>query len=108
MVEKFDAAIFSSPSFARKLAIPEYLSYSCIDPSSEKNQELDESVVQSVGDDFGADRSRPIVTEVSRFDRLIDPVGVYQAYKMAKKYVGCQLVPAGGGATDEAQSCCKR
>jgi trehalose synthase len=103
MIEKFDAAIFSSPSFARKLAIPEYLFYPCIDPLSEKNRELDESVVQKVCDDLGVDRSRPIVTQVSRFDRLKDPLGVIQAYKMAKKYVDCQLVLAGGGATDDPE-----
>jgi len=54
-------------------------------------------------DDFGIDRSRPIVTQISRFDRLKDPVGVIQAYKLAKKYVDCQLVLAGGGATDDPE-----
>jgi trehalose synthase len=103
MVEKFDTAIFSSPSFARKLTIPEYLFSPCIDPLSEKNRELDESVVRKVCDDFGVDRSRPIVTQVSRFDRLKDPGGVVQAYKLAKKYVDCQLVLAGGGASDDPE-----
>ena len=49
------------------------------------------------------DRSRPIITQISRFDRLKDPVGVIQAYKMVKKYVDCQLVLAGGGATDDPE-----
>src|SRR5579863_2818000 len=39
-VEQFDAAIFSSQSFARQLPIPQYLFYPCIDPLSEKNKEL--------------------------------------------------------------------
>ncbi len=52
---------------------------------------------------FGIDRSRPIVTQVSRFDRAKDPVGVIQAYKLAKKYVDCQLVMAGGGASDDPE-----
>jgi trehalose synthase len=30
-------------------------------------------------------------------------VGVIQAYKLAKKYVDCQLVLAGGGATDDPE-----
>jgi len=103
MVDQYDAAIFSSPSFARQLAIPQYLFYPCIDALSEKNKELDESVVDKVCDDFGIDRKRPIVTQISRFDRLKDPVGVIQAYKLAKKYVDCQLVLAGGGATDDPE-----
>jgi len=102
-VEQFDAAIFSSQSFARQLPIPQYLFYPCIDPLSEKNKDLPEQVVQKVCDEFGIDRSRPIVTQVSRFDRLKDPLGVVQAYKLAKKYVDCQLVLAGGGASDDPE-----
>ena len=103
MVERFDAVIFSSPAFARQLAIPQYLFYPCIDPLSEKNKELDDSFVQQVCDEFGIDRSRPVVTQISRFDRLKDPAGVIAAYKMAKKYVDCQLVLAGGGANDDPE-----
>jgi trehalose synthase len=102
-IEQFDVAIFSSQSFARQLPISQYLFYPCIDPLSEKNKELDESVVQKTCDEFGIDRSRPIVTQVSRFDRLKDPVGVVQAFKLARKYVDCQLVLAGGGASDDPE-----
>lgn len=102
-VEQYDAAIFSSASFARQLPIPQYLFYPCIDPLSEKNKDLSDSVVQKVCDEFGIDRRRPIVTQVSRFDRLKDPVGVVHAYKLAKKYVDCQLVLAGGGASDDPE-----
>ena len=102
-VAQYDAAIFSSQSFTRQLPIPQYLFYPCIDPLSEKNKELPDSQVQQICDEFGIDRSRPIVTQVSRFDRLKDPVGVVQAYKLAKKYVDCQLVLAGGGASDDPE-----
>jgi len=102
-IEQYDAAIFSSPSFSRQLAIPQYLFYPCIDPLSEKNKDLDDSYVQQVCDEFGIDRSRPIVTQVSRFDRAKDPVGVVQAFKQARKYVDCQLVLAGGGASDDPE-----
>jgi trehalose synthase len=102
-IEQYDAAIFSSQSFARQLPIPQYLFYPCIDPLSEKNKDLDDNFVQKVCDEFGVDRSRPIVTQVSRFDRLKDPVGVVQAFKLARKYVDCQLVLAGGGASDDPE-----
>ena len=103
LVDQYDAAIFSSPAFARQLQIPQYLFYPCIDPLSEKNKDLDESFINKVCEDFGVDRTRPIITQISRFDRLKDPVGVIQAYKMVKKYVDCQLVLAGGGATDDPE-----
>jgi trehalose synthase len=102
-IEKYNAAIFSSQSFTRQLPIPQYLFYPCIDPLSEKNKDLDDSFVQQICDEFGIDRSRPIVTQVSRFDRAKDPVGVVQAFKQARKYVDCQLVLAGGGASDDPE-----
>ena len=103
MVERYDAAVFSSPAFARQLSIPQALFYPCIDPLSEKNKELDESYILEVCDNFGVDCSRPIVTQISRFDRLKDPLGVIHACKMAKKYVDFQLVLAGGSAADDPE-----
>jgi trehalose synthase len=103
LVEKYDATIFSSPAFSRQLDVPQYLFYPCIDSLSEKNRELDESFIRATCDNFGIDRSRPVITQISRFDRLKDPVGVVQAYKMVKKYVDCQLVLAGGGASDDPE-----
>ncbi|HBE72797.1 MAG TPA: glycosyl transferase family 1, partial [candidate division Zixibacteria bacterium] len=37
------------------------------------------------------------------FDRFKDPVGLIRAYKMARKHSDCQLVLAGGGATDDPE-----
>jgi trehalose synthase len=103
MVEQYDSAIFSAPAFTRQLPVPQYLFYPSIDPLSEKNKELPEEYISKVCDDFGIDRSRPVITQISRFDRLKDPVGVIESYKLVKKYVDCQLVLAGGGATDDPE-----
>jgi len=103
MVEQYDATIWSSPAFTRQVKVPQYLFYPSIDPLSQKNKPIEENYVAKVCDDFGIDRNRPIITQISRFDRLKDPVGVVQAYKMARKYVDCQLVLAGGGASDDPE-----
>ncbi len=87
MIEQYDATIFSAPAFTRQLAVPQYLFYPSIDPLSEKNRDLPEEYINKVCDDFGIDRSRPVITQISRFDRLKDPVGVIEAYKLVKKYV---------------------
>lgn len=102
-VEKYDAAVFSSPSFSRELSIPQYLSFPAIDPISEKNRELEPDYIRQVLERFQIDPKRPILTQVSRFDRLKDPVGVIRAYKLVKKYIDCQLVLAGGGARDDPE-----
>ena len=46
---------------------------------------------------------KPILLQVSRFDRFKDPVGVIQAYRLVKKHHDVQLVLAGGGATDDPE-----
>ncbi len=102
-VVRYDSAMFSSPEFTHQLPIPQYLFYPCIDPLSEKNRDLEPEVVQGVLERFGIDPSRPILTQISRFDRLKDPVGVVQAYRIVKRYFDCQLVLAGGGAADDPE-----
>jgi len=102
-VEKFDAAVFSAPAFTQSLPIPQYLFYPSIDPLSDKNRELPPEFIQNVLERFQVDPKRPILTQISRFDRLKDPVGVIQAYRRVRKYFDCQLVLAGGGATDDPE-----
>ena len=102
-IEKYDAAVFSAPAFARALSINQILISPSIDPLSEKNRELNEEEINTVFDRFVIDRSRPIVTQISRFDYLKDPVGVVEAYKLVKKRVDCELILAGGPATDDPE-----
>jgi trehalose synthase len=102
-VFRYDGALFSSPSFARQLPIPQYLAYPSIDPLSDKNKDLDREYVSSVLERFKIDSSRPILTQISRFDRLKDPVGMVRAYQIVKRYTDCQLVLAGGGAADDPE-----
>ena len=102
-IKGYDAAVFSAPAFARSLPIKQVLISPSIDPLSEKNKELPDDVIDSVFNRFGIDRSRPVVTQISRFDYLKDPTGVIKAYRIAKRNVDLQLVLAGGGATDDPE-----
>ena len=102
-VSKYDGAIFSLPSFAQKLTIPQFLMYPSIDPLSDKNKELTQEEVNKVLEKFNIPSDKPIILQVSRFDRFKDPVGVIGAYKMVKKYNDCRLVLAGGGAADDPE-----
>src|SRR5579863_7701286 len=102
-VSRYDASIFSSPAFARQLPIPQYLFYPTIDPLSEKNRELEPEFIVSVLERFQINPRRPILMQVSRFDRLKDPIGVVRAYQIVKRYFDCQLVLAGGGAADDPE-----
>lgn len=102
-VARYDATVFSAPAFAQKISVPQLLIAPSIDPLSDKNKELSEETINSVFEQYGIDRSRPVVTQISRFDYLKDPLGVIQAYKLAKTHIDMQLVLAGGGATDDPE-----
>src|SRR5713226_8458465 len=102
-IEQYDGSIFSMPEFSQQLKIPQYMVAPSIDPLADKNKELEQGYIDKVLEKYHLDPQRPIITQISRFDRLKDPVGVIAAYRMVKKRHDCQLVLAGGGATDDPE-----
>jgi len=102
-IVNYDAAVFSAPAFSQRIPIRQFLIPPSIDPLSDKNKELPQETVDSVLKKYGIPRNKPIITQISRFDRLKDPVGVIEAYKKVKKYIACQLVLAGGTAADDPE-----
>ncbi|MBZ5495342.1 MAG: glycosyltransferase [Acidobacteriia bacterium] len=102
-VEQYDASIFSMPDFAQRLPIPQFMMAPSIDPLSEKNRDLEPGEIVKVLEKYGIDPECPILTQISRFDRLKDPVGVIASYRRVKKRCNCQLVLAGGGASDDPE-----
>ena len=102
-VARYDATIFSMPDFAQQLTIPQFMVTPSIDPLSDKNRDLPDDEVRAVVERHGLDPDRPILTQISRFDRLKDPLGVLQAYRMVRRRHDCQLLLAGGGATDDPE-----
>jgi len=103
-VELYDAAIFSSPLFSPQLKIPQYRFYPAIDPLADKNRELTGDYIDSVLEKYEIPRDKPIVTQISRYDPWKDPVGVIQAFKMARKHVDCRLLLVGDKAADDPEA----
>jgi trehalose synthase len=103
MVGPYDASVFSMAAFAQNLPHQQYLIAPSIDPLAPKNEEMEEDEIDAVLKRFDLDRSRPLIVQVSRFDRFKDPVGVIKAYKMVQKRDDCQLVLVGGGADDDPE-----
>ena len=104
LVAPYDASIFSLAAFAQELPHPQYLIPPSIDPLSDKNVELDPKVIQEIAEKYRIDPERPVIVQVSRFDRFKDPVGVIRAYQLAKQFVpALQLLLAGGGAADDPE-----
>ncbi len=102
-VIRYDATVFSAPAFSRPLPVRQFLISPSIDPLSDKNKDLTTREIDTAMAGMGIPRDKPIVTQVSRFDYMKDPVGVIRAYELVKRSVDCRLVLVGGGASDDPE-----
>ena len=102
-VSKFDAALYSVSRFAGGMSRNEFIVSPSIDPLAEKNRELGRNEIEETARRLDIPLDRPVVLQVSRFDRFKDPTGVIMAYRKVKKYNDCVLVLAGSPATDDPE-----
>ncbi len=105
-VERHDASVWTMPGF-----VPDTLSMDevriippAIDPMAVKNLQLERPFVDEICRQYGLDVKRPIMCQVSRFDPWKDPLGVIDAFRMAREEIdGLQLLLAGSMATDDPE-----
>lgn len=102
-VGHYDAAVFSHVAFVPALPVPAYLVPPSIDPLSEKNRPLGAAETDALLAPFALPARRPWVTQISRFDRIKDPVGVFEAFTLVRRHEPAHLVLAGGGADDDPE-----
>jgi trehalose synthase len=105
-VARYDAAVFTLDDFVRPGLGPKVAVIPpSIDPLSPKNVWLDDEAVAEIVSAYGVDTSRPIVTQVSRFDPWKDPLGVIDAFRLAKeRSPDAQLVLVGSMAHDDPEA----
>jgi trehalose synthase len=103
-VELYDVAVFSLPEYQQTLDVPQRFITPAIDPFSAKNCDLSRDEARDVLQRHGIPVDRPIVAQVSRFDRWKDPVGVIEAVRRARREVDCTLVLLGNGAVDDPEA----
>jgi trehalose synthase len=105
-LEPYDAAVFTMQEFVppdfpvRRVDIMP----PAIDPLSPKNMPLATDTARAVLEWIGVDLSRPLVSQVSRFDPWKDPLGVIEAYRLAREAVpDLQLALVGAMALDDPE-----
>ena len=75
-----------------------------IDPLAPKNMALSPEDAAYIVDQFGIDVSRPLMTQVSRFDPWKDPLGVIDAWRLVRDaHPGVQLALVGSMAHDDPE-----
>jgi len=86
---KFDKIIFSNKEFVKK-DIPKdktIIFPPAINPFTEKNISLPLKTAKSILENFKINSQKPLIVQVARFDPFKDPIGVIEAYKLAKKKI---------------------
>ena len=99
----YDASIYSIAKFSRLLPHAQYLIPPSIDPLADKNKDLQKPYIDQVLDKYHIKKDKPLILQVSRFDKFKDPVGVIKAYRMVKQELDCRLILAGGTASDDPE-----
>jgi trehalose synthase len=102
----YDGSIFTMPEFVpADLPTPVAdVIPPAIDPRNPKNLALPELTARQVLEWIGVHTEHPLVTQVSRFDAWKDPLGVIEAYRLARKEIpDLQLALVGSMATDDPE-----
>jgi len=102
---KYDIAIVSSSKYKRKdLPVEQRVIQPAIDPLSTKNMDVSEKTIEKYLKKFNIPTNRPIICQISRFDKWKDSEGVVKIFKRVREKIDCRLVLCGSMATDDPDS----
>jgi trehalose synthase len=103
---RYDAAVFHRREYVPQAAELRTAAIwpPAIDPLAPKNMALSPEDASYIVDQFGIDVTRPLITQVSRFDPWKDPLGVIDAYRVVKEqHPDVQLALVGSMAHDDPE-----
>jgi len=102
--EPYDAAIFSAAQYiVSRWPVPKFIIPPFIDPLSEKNRELTQKEIDRVLAKYHIDPKVPIVAQIGRFDPWKGIDRTIATYRRVRKEKICQLILAGGQASDDPE-----
>ncbi len=102
-IDQYQAVIVSIPDYEQDIQPPQFFFMPAIDPFAMTNVPLGEEHIDSIMAKYNIPTDKPIVAQVSRFDRWKDPNGVIEAFRIARREVDCTLVLVGAPATDDPE-----
>ena len=103
-ITRYDLMIVSHDQYRRPdLAVEQRVVNPAIDPLNRKNLVLSESAVARHLEHHRIPLDKPLITQVSRFDKWKDPEGVVGVFERVRERVDCRLVLAGNMATDDPE-----
>lgn len=106
LVSGYDATIFSAPDFVGPglNGHPVAIIHPAIDPLIPKNRPMPYKEALAIVARFGLDPRRPFISQISRFDRWKDPLGVIACFgRLRELHPGLQLALLGNFADDDPE-----
>ncbi len=91
-IKKYDDFVVSKNEYKKRLKIPQSVIWPAIDPLSAKNKMTSGKAIKKYTSKYGIDLNKPIVSQISRFDKWKDPIGVVKVFEQIRSKVDCQLV----------------
>ncbi|MBU0530102.1 MAG: glycosyltransferase, partial [Nanoarchaeota archaeon] len=102
-IQKYDHMIVSKEEYKRPDIKNQSIIRPAIDPLSLKNKDMSEESIEKFLKKRGIERNKPIITQVSRFDKWKNPFDVLRIFEQVRKKQDCQLVLAGSFASDDPE-----
>jgi trehalose synthase len=103
-VMRYDATVVSSETFLHpRWPMDTYVIPPAIDPFSQVNREMTEAQIDAKLAQYGITNKKPLLLQVSRFDKWKDPLGVLDIFRRVKQDVDCRLILLGNMATDDPE-----
>ena len=103
-IMRYDAAVVSSEEYRRpSWPLDINIIPPAIDPFSEINRVMTEDEVDKKLAEYGISKDKPLLVQVSRFDKWKDPLGVLRIFEKVRKETDCRLVLLGNMAADDPE-----
>ncbi|MBS3788062.1 glycosyltransferase [Candidatus Bipolaricaulota bacterium] len=101
---RYDKIIFSANDFIPSdIGTDSEVIYPSIDPLTVKNKDIDQATIDKYLAKYGIKDDKPIISQISRFDKWKDPEGVIEVFERVNDEVDCRLVLLGAMATDDPE-----
>jgi len=101
---KYDQMVVSNKKYLREgLPVDQRIIPPAIDPLTPKNMDISETMQEKYLEKFEIPTDKPIITQISRFDKWKDPEGVLAVFEKVRKETDCRLVLCGNMAADDPE-----
>jgi len=101
---KYDLILVSNEKFIhRDVPVDQKIIYPVIDPLSNKNKELSKDFIYSYLKNYNIKFDKPIIAQISRFDKWKDPIGVIKIFQKVLKKIDARLILCGNMASDDPE-----